>query len=107
MRSADITKNVDRQLLPAEWLSDAFPGVDFGALPGLPPVDPGGTAPGTDPIRLGASNMASFSPNSTSSTGTIYIRGRGTMQYAIRIFGETGKTRILRFDAHTRSWKQL
>ena len=76
-------------------------------FPGLPPVDPGGTAPGTDPIRLGAAYMASFSAVGTSSSGTVYIRSRRDAQYAVRIFGETGKTRMLKYDARTRLWKQL
>ena len=106
VRTTDISKGVDRELLPAERLPDQFAGVDFGALPNLPPVDPGGTAPGTDPVRLGSSNMASFSANGTSSTGTLYVRGRAS-QYAIRIYGETGKTRILKFETRTRQWKPL
>jgi type II secretory pathway pseudopilin PulG len=107
VRSVDISKNVDRELLPAERLTDHFPGIGFGALPGLPAVDSGGTPPGTDPIRLGSSSMASFSANGTSSTGTLYIRGKGTSQYAIRIFGETGKTRVLKFESRTRKWTPL
>jgi hypothetical protein len=81
--------------------------VEFGALPGLPPVDPGGTAPGSDPIRLGSGNIASFSSLGTSSSGTVYLRGRRDAQYAVRIFGETGKTRMLKFDPRTRQWRQL
>jgi type II secretory pathway pseudopilin PulG len=107
VRSADISKGVDRELMPLERLSDHFPGVAFGALPNLPPVDPGGTPPGTDPVRLGSSNMASFSAKGTSSTGTLYIRGKGASQYAVRLFGETGKTRILRFESRTRTWTPL
>jgi len=107
VRTSDITRNVDRELMPAERLPDQFAGVDFGALPNLPAVDSGGTAPGTDPVRLGSSNMASFSARGTSSTGTLYIRGRGTSQYAVRLFGETGKTRILKFDPQGRRWNPL
>ena len=103
----DIQRGIDRLIAPAERLSDQVSGVDFGALPGLPPVDPGGTAPGSDPIRLGSANMASFSSSGTSSSGTVYIRSRRNAQYAVRIFGETGKTRILKYDARTRLWKQL
>jgi hypothetical protein len=107
VRTTDISRNIDRELLPAERLPDQFAGVEFGALPNLPAVDQGGTPPGVDPVRLGSSDMASFSPNGTSSTGTLYVRGRGTSQYAIRIYGETGKTRILKFEASTRQWKPL
>jgi type II secretory pathway pseudopilin PulG len=103
----DISSGVDPLIMPAERLPDQFPGIEFGAIPGLPPVDPGGTAPGTDPIRLGSSDMASFSAAGTSSSGTVYIRSRRDAQYAVRIFGETGKTRMLKFDARTRQWKQV
>lgn len=105
--SRDIQSGIDRLIVPAERLPDQFPGIEFGAIPGLPPVDPGGTAPGTDPIRLGSADMASFSAVGTSSSGTVYIRSRRDAQYAVRIFGETGKTRMLKYDARTRLWKQL
>jgi len=86
-------------------LPDQFTGVEFGAMPGLPPVDPGGTPPGADPIRLGAGSVASFSAMGTSSSGTVYIRGRRDAQYAVRIFGETGKTRIVKFERGTGQWR--
>jgi prepilin-type N-terminal cleavage/methylation domain-containing protein len=105
--SRDIQSGIDRLIVPAERLSDHFPGIEFGAIPGLPAVDPGGTAPGTDPIRLGSADMASFSAMGTSSSGTVYIRSRRDAQYAVRIFGETGKTRMLKYDTRTRLWKQL
>ena len=103
----DILRGVDRLITAAERLPDQFPGVEFGAIPGLPPVDPGGTAPGTDPIRLGSGSIASFSALGTATSGTVYIRGRHDAQYAVRIFGETGKTRMLKFEPRTRQWKQL
>ncbi len=103
----DIQRGVDRSIASAERLPDQFTGVEFGAIPGLPPVDPGGTPPGTDPIRLGSGNIASFSALGTSSSGTVYIRSRRDVQYAVRIFGETGKTRMLKFDPRTGQWKQL
>jgi hypothetical protein len=103
----EIERGVDPLFTPDEQLADQFPGVEFGAIPGLPPVDPGGTAPGTDPIRLGSGNIASFSALGTATSGTVYIRGRRDAQYAVRIFGETGKTRMLKFEPTTRRWKQL
>ena len=69
-----------------ERLPDQFPGVEFGAIPGLPPVDAGGTAPGTDPVRLGSGSIASFSALGTATSGTVYIRGRRDSQYAVRIY---------------------
>ena len=39
--------------------------------------------------------------------GTVYIRGRRDAQYAVRIFGDTGKTRLLKFVHRTGHWSPL
>src|SRR5207253_7762094 len=57
VRTADITKGIDRRVGAIECLPDNYVGVDFGLLPGLPPLDPGGPAPGSDPIKLGNSDL--------------------------------------------------
>ena len=104
VRTQDITNGVDRPLGPAERIPDNFSGVDFGVLPGLPAVEPGAAPPGTDPIRLGSSNLLSYSPTGTSSSGSVYVLGRSQAQYVIRVLGDTGRTRVLRFDQRTRLW---
>ena len=107
VRTRDIQRGIDRQIQTPERLRDQFAGVDFGTLPGLPPIDPAGPPPGTDPIKLGSSDILTFSALGTSSSGSLYIRGQRTAQYAIRVLGETGKTRVLKFEARTQQWKPL
>jgi len=106
VRTIEIQRGTDSRLVAPERLVDQFPGVDFGAIPGLPAVDAGGTPPGADPIRLGAASLATFTASGTSSSGSLYIRGRSA-QYVVRIYGQTGKTRVLKFDARSRQWKAL
>ena len=103
----DIQRNIDRQLHSPEQLCSQFSGVDFGTLPGLPAIDAGSPAPGNDPIRFGASNMVSFSAMGTSSSGTLYVKGSGKAQYAIRLVGATARVRIFRFDSRSRKWHAL
>jgi type II secretory pathway pseudopilin PulG len=103
----DISRGVDRRLGPIERLSEQFPGVEFGAIAGLPPIDAGGTPPGTDPIRLGTANSASFAPVGSATAGTVYVRGAGGAQYAVRIYGDTGRTRRLKFDRAAWQWRAL
>jgi len=105
--SADIQSGIDRPAGPLDALGHHFAGVEFGAIPGLPSVDPAGTPPGTDPIRTGASDMVTFTPMGTATTGSLYIRGRNHIQLAVRIFGQTGKTRVLRFDSRNQQWNPL
>lgn len=104
--SRDIASGIDRRLTGPEKLSDNFRNVYFGAQFGVPSID-SGVAPAGDPIRLGASNSASFNPLGTSTTGTIYITGTGGAQYAVRIIGATGKTRVYRFDKAAGKWFPL
>jgi hypothetical protein len=107
IRVADMQAGVDRTVHHTERLADKFAGIDFGALPGLPSVDPSGTAPGADPIRLGTGDMVTFTPLGSSSPGSLYIRGRGNVQYVVRMFAETGRILILRYYPGTREWKPL
>jgi len=99
----DIEEGTDRAVGPAERLNDLFPGVDFGALAAIPGAE-GSSPPGDDPIRLGAVNGVTFTPGGTATSGSLYLRGRGASQYVVRIYGETGRTRILRYSSSTRTW---
>ena len=99
----DIARGVDRLIAGPEKLTDNFRNVDFGAQPGVPPID-SGSSPSGDPIRLGVSNSVSFNPLGTSTTGTIYITGRSGAQYAVRVIGTTGRVRIYRFSKGDGKW---
>ena len=105
IRTDDIQSGTDPRIGSVELVSDLFLGVDFGTLAGLPAVDPSGTPPGTDPIRLGSSNILTFTPLGTATSGSLYLRGRRHTQYVIRISGETGKVRVLKFDPQSQRWK--
>jgi len=106
VRAADIAGGVDPAIDPPETLPDQFPGVDFGALPGLPSVD-GSVAPGSDPIRCGSADSIVFTPLGTATSGSIYVRGKRDTQYVVRVFGQTGRIRILKFDPVHRTWRSL
>ncbi len=101
LRSRDIDEGVDPPLGPAQRLEHDFAGAKFGIASTLPPIEPGGDRldAGADPIRLGASRILSFGPTGRGSSGTLYIRGPGPgeQQYAIRIYGPTGRVRLMQF----------
>jgi type II secretory pathway pseudopilin PulG len=107
VRNVDISDGADPEIQKEERLSELFPGVDFGAVPGLPSVEPGGPPPGDDPVRFGSTSMAVFTALGTSTPGSLYIRGRRDAQYAVRLFGQTGKIRVLKFNPRTRMWRAL
>jgi Tfp pilus assembly protein FimT len=105
--SQDIQNGVDPAVAAQDSLGERFQGVEFGAIPNLPAVDSGSTPPGTDPIRFGASDMAVFVPSGSASSGTVYLASRGGAQYAVRVYGETGRTRVLKFHPVSRRWTAI
>lgn len=102
--STDIARGVDRRLAADVALGAMFPGVRFGFLPGVPLID-GGL--GADPIRLGSGTILTFAPNGSSGGGSLYIRGSRQAQYAVRVFGVTGRTRVFRYHGANVGWKPL
>jgi hypothetical protein len=103
VRAVDITDGADTLLRPRERLEQQFPNVTFGFEPGVPDAD-GSPVEDPDPIRVGRSRMLSFSPTGTSSTGTVYLRGSGRRQLAVRVLGGTGRIRSLSFDFGAGRW---
>ena len=102
VRRADITAGVD-VCQAATGISAAFPGVTMGVDEGI--AGPDGDAPSADPVRLGRGNLASFSPDGTCTSGTVFLRSAGRVFYAIRLAGVTGRTRLLRYDAGAGRWQ--
>ena len=94
VRTADIAAAVDRPIDDPTRLPELFPGVAIALAPEL----------GRDPVQIGASDLLSFSPLGTATSGTIYVRGRDGTQLAVRVLGVTGRTRVLRYVPHTGEW---
>ena len=51
--------------------------------------------------------MVTFTPLGTATAGSLYVRGKHNVQSVVRIFGETGRTRLLKFTRGSRTWKPL
>jgi type II secretory pathway pseudopilin PulG len=83
-------------------LAAMFPHVAIAvdaSLPG-PEGDPGSA----DPVRFGASDIATFAPAGTGTAGSLFLRSAHGRQFAVRISNVTGRTRLLRYDTGTRQW---
>ena len=61
----------------------------------------------TDGVRVGLSRLLTMNPNGTSSSGTVYVRGRDRSQYAVRVLGATGRVRVLKYDYVRGRWLDL
>ena len=103
VRADDIARGVDVSDGTAFVLGEQFPGVSFGLVAGATDVETGTGLSGAG-VRVGSAGMLSFAPAGTSSSGTLYVRGRGDTQYAVRVLGGTGRVRVLRFDRPGSRW---
>ena len=103
VRSADMSAGVDRQVSTWLRIGDQFPGAAFGIVPGAVDPDSGSALTGS-PLKLGGSNVLSFGPAGGATSGTVYVRGPARQQYAVRLLGATGRSRLLRFDFREEKW---
>jgi hypothetical protein len=94
VRIRDIDAGADRMVEQPVRLEDLFPGVAVAV-----PASFDGEA-----VDLGGSELLSFTPEGTSSSGTISVLGRDGSQFAVRILGVTGRIRLLRFESGTGQW---
>ncbi len=102
----DIDRRIDPPLTRVEWL-DAH-GRDVSLRINQAITDVAGSAEfnaGDDPLRIGNTALVSFSPLGSSTSGTVYVAARRGPQMAIRIYGATGRVRVLMFDAQARQWR--
>ena len=102
----DIDRGIDPPLAPAEWLDAEARDVSLRINQHIIDVaGSNGLAPGDDPLRIGNTSLLTFSPLGSATGGTLYVAAHRGPQMAIRVFGATGRVRVLMFDARTGQWQ--
>ncbi len=94
VRTRDIATGIDPVVEAPVRFSDLFPGVSLFL---------------SDPAEVRAPDpgaLMSFSRIGTASSRTLYVRGRDRSQYAVRVLGATGRTRLLRYVDATQQWME-
>lgn len=102
VRRADIAAGRDRCEAGPYRVAELFSGVDLALDPGVPTID--GEAGHSEGVRFGRSEMASCSPAGHCAPGTLYLRSGDGRQFAVRVAGLTGRTRLLRYDTGSSRW---
>ena len=101
----DIDRGVDPALGPAIAIDQEARDVSLRVNQPITDVSGGvSLQPGDDPLRIGNSSLVVFSPMGSATSGTMYVAAPRGPQLALRIFGATGRVRVLMFDASTRQW---
>jgi hypothetical protein len=109
VRSRDIADGIDPPLEPIRELGHLGAHVRFGFPAGAAPRDPGDPRRRLtrldDPVRFNRSDIASFSPLGTSTPGSLYLTDGQTHLAVVRLFGRTGKVKVMLYDAETETWE--
>ena len=95
VRTRDIAAGIDTSVSVPVRLSSLFPRVVLFLN------DPAVTS------TFDTSALMSFSPLGTASSRTLYLRGADGSQYAVRVLGATGRTRVLRLVASNGAWVEV
>lgn len=95
VRTRDIEAGLDPLIADPVRFADQFPHVVLSLN------DP------SDTTSPDTSALMSFTPLGTASSRTLYVRGRDGSQYAVRVLGATGRTRVLRYVPATRTWVEV
>ena len=93
LRRSEILAGTDPCFEGPHELAVLFPAVDIAVDPGI--RGPAGEPPSADPVRFGTANMLSFSPLGSCTSGSLFLRSRGGVQYVVRVGGGTGRVRVL------------
>lgn len=101
----DIDRGVDPPLAPLEWVDAHARDVSFRVnQPVTNAAGAGSIDAGSDPLRIGNTALVTFSPLGSASSGTLYVAAHRGPQMAIRVYGASGRVRVLMFDARMRQW---
>ena len=102
----DIDRAIDPPLTAPEYLDDRSRDVSLRINQRVVDVSGAGQLdPGDDPLRIGNTALLAFSPLGGATSGTLYVAAHRGPQMAIRVFGGTGRVRVLMFDTQARRWR--
>ena len=108
VRTGDIESGVDPEVAAGRTLAHLGGHVRFGFPAGMVPRDPSNPSRGLerldDPVRFNRSDIAAFNSLGGSTPGSLYITD-GRQLAVVRLFGRTGKVKIMRYDSGTASWR--
>lgn len=106
IRSDEIASGVDRRYAGPSVLMPQFRIATIALLtttirdPDGDPLQPTDAA-----VQFGRSGICSFSPTGSASSGTVYITDGAGEIAAVRVYGATGRVRVLRYDRAQRRWQ--
>jgi len=105
--NADITKGIDKRYFGPAVVMPSFRTASISLLPeAIRDPDGASLLPADPALQFGSSTICSFSPQGGGTPGTIYISDGISNLYCVRVFGATGRLRMLRYDSGNQKWEE-
>lgn len=105
----DIAAGIDPAVTPPRPVEQTGGQMRFGFPPGRRVRDPGQPSRSMDrsddPVRFNQSDLASFGPLGTSTPGSVYLTDGQSRLVAVRVFGRTGKIKVIVYDFEAEVWR--
>jgi prepilin-type N-terminal cleavage/methylation domain-containing protein len=107
VRNADINSGVDRRVSGPSIVMPSFHLATIGLLP-IVVKDPDGDKlqPTASAVQFGRSTIASFSPTGSGTPGSIYLIDGAGQLFCARVYGPSGKVRLLRWNPVPGKWAE-
>ncbi len=107
VRNSDIKSGVDQRYAGPSVLMPQFRLATI-ALLSTTIKDPDGDplSPAQPAVQFGTATICSFSPTGAGTPGTVYITDGAGRLCAVRVYGASGRVRLLRYDAAKKKWSE-
>jgi Tfp pilus assembly protein FimT len=101
----DIDRGIDLAISASDWVDAHARDVSLRINQTVPAIGGNGSlSAGSDPLRIGNTSLLTFSPLGSSTSGTLYVSAPRRPQMAIRVYGATGRVRVLMFHPQVGEW---
>lgn len=105
IRNDDIASRIDRRYAGPSVLMPQFNIATIALLPtAIRDPDGDALAPTAPAVQFNRSTICSFAPTGAGTPGTVYITDGAGQLCAVRVYGASGRVRLLRYDPTRRLW---
>ncbi len=108
LRNEDITAGVDKEIFAPRPVLMTDRGSATISVPNTIIRDPDGDklTPSSSAVQFNRSQLCSCSPTGSCTPGSIYLTDGADGIYCVRVFGASGRIRVLRWNDTQLKWEQ-
>jgi len=108
LRNEDIASGVDKEVFAPRAVLMTDRGSATISVPNMIIRDPDGDklTPSSSPVQFNRSQLCSCTPTGSCTPGSIYLTDGANGIYCVRVYGATGRIRVLRWNDVRLKWEE-